>query len=166
MVTKLPTTRTRIRPMRLTDLKQVTAIDHLSFSMPWPEHAYRFELTGNPASLLWVAEADSPGEEKSVRGMIVVWLILDEAHIATIAVHPDFREKGIGKKLLAVALQESIQRGAREVTLEVRASNKVAQDFYLKFGFKVIGRRPRYYRDNNEDAVLMTVIEIGDSYTL
>ncbi len=99
-----------IRPMRSEDLAQVQTIDRLSFSMPWPGSAYEYELYENPLSLLWVAEAHMPEGEDQVVGMIVVWLIVDEAHIATIAVLPEYRGQGIARCLLVTALQEVIRR--------------------------------------------------------
>lgn len=150
-----------LRPMELADLDQVRTIDRQSFRTPWPESSYLYELTQNPSSLLWVAEVVKPGIEREVVGMVVVWLILDEAHIATIAVRYEYRGREIGKRLLAVALKESINRGARQAMLEVRASNTVAQNLYRQFGFEIVGVRPHYYRDNQEDAVLMNVMLQG-----
>lgn len=146
-----------IRPMWQEDLEQVRAIDLLSFSMPWPESAYNYELNENPLSMLWVAEQNNITVPPIILGMIVIWLILDEAHIATIAVHPDHRQKGIARCLLAEALKGAIRRGAHEATLEVRASNIPAQRLYQSFHFQVVGERRRYYRDNNEDALIMTI---------
>src|SRR5690606_23674322 len=101
---------------------------------------------------------------KVIAGVIVLWMILDEAHIATIAVHPDYRRRGIGKQLIATALAEGIRQGAASATLEVRAGNEAAQNLYRLFRFEVVGRRPRYYRDNNEDALIMTVNSLDDRY--
>lgn len=145
-----------IRPMSLEDIARVHAIDLLSFSMPWSERSYRFELTENRNAQVLVAEIVTP-EGREVVGMIVVWVILDEAHIATIAAHPDHRGKKIGRKLLANGLLAAYNRGARLAYLEVRRSNITAQNLYEKFGFYVAGERPRYYKDNNEDALLMTL---------
>lgn len=153
-----------IRPMRDDDIKTVHKIDQLSFSLPWPERAYRYENTKNTTSLLRVAEVDQPGGDHRVVGMVVVWLILDEAHIATIAVHPDFRRQGIAARLLLVALEKSLKRGATQAMLEVRASNQAARNLYHRFGFEVVGRRLRYYRDNQEDAVLMNLEVLDEAY--
>lgn len=155
-----------IRAMRSDDLEQVVAIDRLSFSMPWPIHSYRYELFENPLSLLWVAEVARPGEQPRLVGMVVVWLIMDEAHIATLAVHPDARGQGIAQQMLRVALDEAIRRGMRSATLEVRANNAIAQHLYSRFGFQVVGRRPRYYRDNDEDALIMTASRLEGAYQL
>jgi ribosomal-protein-alanine N-acetyltransferase len=154
------------RPMSLPDVPQVHAIDQLSFSLPWPERSYHFELTQNENSILWVAEAlfDPPDMAPRITGMIVVWLVVDEAHVATLAVHPDFRGQGLSKKLLALGLRSAILRGAIDSTLEVRASNLVAQKLYEQFNYHIVGQRPRYYRDNNEDALLMTVKGLGPAY--
>jgi ribosomal-protein-alanine N-acetyltransferase len=89
--------------------------------------------------------------------MIVVWLLVDEAHVATIATHPDFRRKGIAKRLLAHTLRRLIDQGAHSSFLEVRESNLAAQEMYRKFGYVETGRRRRYYRDNDEDAILMNL---------
>ena len=141
-----------IRKMTLDDVPAVVDLDHKSFSLPWPERSFRFELTDNPASRCWVAELDG-----QVVGMIVVWLLVDEAHVATIATHPDFRRRGIAKRLLAYALQKLIDQGAHSSFLEVRESNLAAQEMYRKFGYIETGRRRRYYKDNDEDAILMNL---------
>jgi ribosomal-protein-alanine N-acetyltransferase len=150
--------------MQLSDLAQVQAIDRRSFSMPWPASAYEYELNENPYSLLWVAEISPEEGEAIVVGIIVVWLILDEAHIASIAVHPDYRAQRIAQQLLISALRGAIQKGSRIATLEVRAQNQIAQRLYKRFMFEVIGRRVRYYRDNNEDALIMTATGLGPAY--
>ncbi len=141
-----------IRKMTIDDIEQIIAIDRISFSLPWPERSFRFDLTDNPASRCWVAEIDG-----KVVGMIVAWLIVDEVHVATIATHPDFRRRGVAKKLLAHTLQHLKEEGAQSSFLEVRASNVAAQEMYRKFGYEESGVRPRYYKDNDEDALLMTL---------
>jgi len=141
-----------IRRMTLEDIPEVHAIDLLSFSLPWPERSFRFELTENPISRGWVAEVDG-----IIAAMLVLWFIVDEAHIATIAVHPDFRRQGIGEQILLHALRGVQDEGARRAFLEVRAGNAAAQAMYKKYGFEITGVRPGYYRDNNEDAMLMNL---------
>jgi len=89
--------------------------------------------------------------------MLVAWFLVDEAHIATVATHPDLRRQGIAKKLLAYALQHMKSEGAASSFLEVRAGNTAAQEMYRKFGYQVAGRRKRYYKDNGEDAILMSL---------
>ena len=134
----------------------VAELDQISFSLPWPERSFRFEVTDNPASRCWVAEADG-----RVVGMIVAWLFVDEVHIATIATHPDFRRQGIAQKLLTHTLRYTSDEGAVSSFLEVRESNLAAQAMYRKFGYENTGLRKRYYKDNGEDAVLMTLMKIN-----
>jgi ribosomal-protein-alanine N-acetyltransferase len=144
-----------IRRMTAADVPTVAQLDQISFSLPWPERSFRFEVTDNPASRCWVAEADG-----RLVGMIVAWLLVDEVHVATLATHPDFRRRGIAQTLLMHVLKSCAQEGALSSFLEVRASNEAAQALYHKFGYEETGRRPRYYKDNDEDAILMTLEEL------
>jgi ribosomal-protein-alanine N-acetyltransferase len=141
-----------IRRMAMDDLPSVVELDTLSFSLPWPARSFRFELTDNPASRSWVAELDG-----RIVGMIVAWLLVDEAHIATIATHPDHRRRGIAEKLLTHALRSMSSEGAVTSFLEVRENNLAAREMYRKFGYEISGRRKRYYKDTDEDAILMTL---------
>jgi ribosomal-protein-alanine N-acetyltransferase len=145
-----------IRRMTLEDLPAVVALDKISFSLPWPERSFRFELTDNPASRCWVAELDG-----RIVGVVVTWLFVDEAHIATIATHPDYRRQGIARRMLIYTLESAMREGAHSSFLEVRESNLAAQEMYRKFGYAEVGRRKRYYRDNNEDAILMNLERIN-----
>lgn len=145
-----------IRKMTVEDIPAVVELDRISFSLPWPERSFRFELTDNPASRCWVAEADG-----RVVAMLVAWLFVDEAHIANIATHPDYRRQGIARKLLTYTLQSAMREGVQSSFLEVRESNLAAQEMYRKFGYVEVGRRKGYYRDNNEDAILMNLERIN-----
>lgn len=148
-----------IRAMTLEDLPAVMDIDRQSFPLPWPERSYRYELLENPASHMLVAAQAAPGGSIPV-GFIGFWHIVDEAHISTLAVHPDYRRTGLGAELLTSALDLATQLGADMATLEVRVGNDAAVNLYHKFGFRIVGRRPRYYRDNDEDALLMTIRDL------
>ena len=141
-----------IRRMTLQDVPAVHEIDVLSFSLPWPERSFRFELTENPVARGWLAEVDD-----RVAAMLVLWFIIDEAHVATIAVHPDYRRQGIGEQILLGALRSVRTEGAERAFLEVRAGNLAAQAMYKKYGFVIAGVRRGYYKDNNEDALLMNL---------
>ena len=145
-----------IREMQLADLDQVVAIDKMSFTLPWPTSAFRYELLENSQSAIWVAEHITENGS-FILGAIVAWFVLDEEHIATLAVHPDYRGNGIGEALLLVALKEGVSRGCCTATLEVRAANEIAQKLYQKYHFEIVGRRLHYYQDNHEDAVIMTL---------
>jgi [ribosomal protein S18]-alanine N-acetyltransferase len=141
-----------IRKMTAEDVPAVAQLDRLSFSLPWPERSFYFEVNSNPASRCFVAELDG-----QIVGAIVGWLLVDEMHIATIATHPDFRRQGIAQALLLHVLKLSAEEGAVSSFLEVRESNLAAQAMYRKFGYESSGRRARYYKDNDEDAILMTL---------
>jgi ribosomal-protein-alanine N-acetyltransferase len=82
------------------------------------------------------------------------WAILDEAHITLLAVHPQYQHRGLGQAMLLALLVAASDRGLERATLEVRASNQPALSLYQKFGFKLAGRRRRYYKDTNEDALI------------
>ena len=145
------------RPMQVSDIERVMEVDRLSFSMPWPKSSFRFELEDNDASKCWVAETSSPDGSLMLIGMAVVWLVVDQAHVATFAVHPSFRGLGIGKKFLSFILYKAHKEGMLSATLEVRETNEIAQSLYRDLGFKVTGRRLRYYHDTMEDALIMTL---------
>ena len=142
--------------MTVEDIPAVVALDQMSFSLPWPERSFRFELTENTASRCWVAEADG-----HIVGMIVNWLLVDEVHVATIATHLEYRRQGIAKKILIHSLQYMSDEGAVSSFLEVRESNTAAREMYHKLGYEDTGRRKAYYKDNNEDAILMTLERIN-----
>lgn len=150
-----------IRRMTLDDIKAVMEIEHSSFSLPWSERSYRFDLVKNPNARLWVAEIADDQKNMILAGMIGVWLIIDEVHIGTIAVHPNYRRQGIGRVLLVHALQDASREGAQVCYLEVRKSNLGAQALYNKLGFKTVNVRRHYYHDNGEDALLMTLDDIN-----
>lgn len=147
-----------IRKMTGADLEAVHALETLCFPTPWPLKSFRYELEQNSAARLWVAvlpaQVDQP---ERIVGMIVVWLLIDLTHIATLAVHPDFRRQKIANRLICTALSATMAEGAESATLEVRAGNSAAQHLYRRFGFQLVGRRPGYYQDNGEDAILMTL---------
>jgi ribosomal-protein-alanine N-acetyltransferase len=164
-----------VRRMQETDLPPVILLDCMSFTLPWPPSAYQHELK-NSASRIWVAEIvleqtlvyhppvplpiadiEKGIGERAVVGVLVQWMVADEAHIATLAVHPQMRGRGIGEKLLQTALRQALDEGVVKVFLEVRAGNLAAQRLYTKYNFQIVGRRPHYYKDNGEDALLMTL---------
>lgn len=135
----------------------VSAIDRASFSLPWPERAFLYEVKENLSSIPLVAEVTGKDGKGEIVGFIVVWLIVDEAHIGTIAVDQKCRRTGIGQALILTALHQAKQKGAQKAYLEVRAGNTVARQLYENLGFQVDGIRARYYQDNHEDAVLMSL---------
>jgi len=152
-----PPVKVLIEPMRLDDLEAVHRIELASFSSPWPPNAYRSELETNRLASYLVARID--GEIVAYGGM---WLMVDEAHITTFAVHPAWRRQRIGERLLLAFLDVAAARQAREATLEVRLSNISARRLYEKYGFRPVGLRPRYYSDDHEDALIMTTLPLND----
>ncbi len=153
--------QTILRPMTLADLDQVVEIDRASFPTPWPQDAFLYEIKRKRNVICWVVETVTSDGEGELVASIVIWLILDEAHIGTLAVKPGYRCQKIGQKLLASSLMEAFRRGARRANLEVRESNQPAKNLYQKFGFEAVGLRRDYYTDNHEDAILMTLVELN-----
>jgi ribosomal-protein-alanine N-acetyltransferase len=146
-----PPLKLTIDAMRVEDLDEVQAIELTSFSPPWPPNAYRSEIETNRLATYLVARA-----EDTIVAYGGMWLMVDEAHITTFAVHPSWRRQRIGERLLLAFLDLAIGRHAREATLEVRLSNLPARRLYEKYGFRPVGLRARYYSDNGEDALIMT----------
>jgi ribosomal-protein-alanine N-acetyltransferase len=146
-----------VEPMRPEDVPAVHEIERLSFRTPWPAYAFEQELRGNRLARYIVARAGD-----RVVAFAGVWLMVDDAHITTFAVHPDWRRQAVGRRLLLNLTEVSVAIGARRMTLEVRVSNVVAQALYRSFGFEIVGRRPRYYTDDGEDALIMTTPELHD----
>jgi [ribosomal protein S18]-alanine N-acetyltransferase len=156
-------------PMTLADLDEVMAIERVAFSAPWSMRAYRYEITENehstmhvvrpaPRSNGWLGQLAyqlSLTKRGPVLGYAGFWLLVDDAHIATIAVHPRWRGRGLGELLLLSLFDRGAEQGARRATLEVRVSNQAALGLYHKYGFEIASRRRHYYADNNEDAYIM-----------
>jgi len=171
----------RVDPMQVSDLRQVMDIEREAFSSPWPVSAYRYELTQNELSTYLVLKLRQPAPTsrggrwggmtpplrrrlvETVLGYGGFWMIVDEAHISTIAVHPKWRGRGLGELMLVALIDAAIQRGALEATLEVRVSNLVAQNLYDKYAFAQVGRRKGYYHDNREDALIMTTPRMDEA---
>jgi ribosomal-protein-alanine N-acetyltransferase len=143
--------------MRSSDVRQVMSIEKASFPAPWPASAYRYELNKNHLSnYLVLRAARDAGAEARVVAYGGFWLIIDEGHISTLAVAPAWRGQGLGEWMLVILIETAMLRGAGELTLEVRATNHVAQALYRKYGFVQVGLRRGYYHDNHEDALIMT----------
>jgi len=107
--------------------------------------------------------AGLPGGREYLAGMAGIWMMVDEAHIVTIAVRRSYRHQGLGEWLLVNIIELSMQLRAKYVTLEVRQSNRTAQALYEKYGFTTAGTRRKYYSDNGEDALIMTTCELSSA---
>lgn len=139
-----------IECMSLVDLEQVVEIEQASFPTPWTRQSFLHELLENERAIYLVYK-----NVDRVWGYIGMWVILDEGHITTLAVHPAFRQQGVGNSLILKLEDAARGRGVRHLTLEVRKSNTAAQDLYKKLGFVSMGVRRQYYLDNFEDAIIM-----------
>jgi len=142
-----------LRPGSPADLLQVEEIENHSFSDPWPRAALLAELHCD--SLRWPLIAEREGR---VEGYLMAWRIIDQLHVLNLAVCPAARRCGTGSKLLQAAINNAGTKGLHKVTLEVREGNTAARMFYGHHGFKDTGRRPGYYKDTGEDAIIMSWI--------
>jgi ribosomal-protein-alanine N-acetyltransferase len=170
-----------LRRMRVEDIEQVVKIDLLSFSLPWSATTFVYEINENDRAHLGVLErVGSPLSLSSTdlappvaasgtgTAMLVayggLWLHRQEAHISTIASHPDFRRQGLGELMLAGLIGRGMALKADHVVLEVRIGNLIAQRLYRKYEFMTVGFYSKYYRDNNEDALLMEARPLDVAY--
>ena len=149
-------------PMQVEDVPVISDLEKVSFSSPWSSDTYRRELTHNQHSFYFVIRPDAAQAETlpPVLSYGGYWLFGDEAHIVTIATHPEWRRQRLGEWMLVELLAAARTEGARHATLEVRVSNLAAIALYTKYGFVEVGLRKRYYRDNNEDARLLSLFNI------
>ncbi|MBP8000342.1 MAG: ribosomal protein S18-alanine N-acetyltransferase [Chloroflexi bacterium] len=150
----------QLRPMQLADIEPVLVIERASFPTAWSASGYEYELTGN-AVAHYVVLTDEQG---AIVGYAGYWLLADELHVSIIAVDPPSRGRGLGELLLLQLLFAAYDHAAVLATLEVRRSNEAAQALYRKYGFDLVGLRPRYYHDTNEDACIMTVSPLDEAY--
>ena len=141
-----------VQEMTLDDIPGVAAIERLSLPGPWGERSFRHELLENPYASLFVVRRRGRAE---LHGFACVWIVDQEMKINSVAVHPGWRERGVGARLLRFILEFATAQGCAEATLEVRPSNGEAMRLYQAAGFSVIGRRRRYYTDTHEDALVM-----------
>ncbi|WP_026734189.1 ribosomal protein S18-alanine N-acetyltransferase [Fischerella sp. PCC 9605] len=134
------------------DLNAVLELDMACFGGFWTLEAYQRELDSPNSVLLGLFAPFSPLE---LLAMGCYWSILEEAHITILAVQPQYQGQGLGQAMLYSLLKTAHDRGLERATLEVRVSNQAAISLYQKFGFKTAGRRRRYYKDNDEDALIL-----------
>jgi ribosomal-protein-alanine N-acetyltransferase len=171
----------RVEPMKPEDVNAIMEIENEAFSAPWSARAYDYELHYNEMAHYYVvrpqiqvpdskATVDEPFWKRwlsrrpsplstwrfSIVGYGGFWMMVDEAHISTIASHSDWRRRGVGELLLLSLIDQATELGAHMVTLEVRVSNESAQALYRKYGMMVTGKRKKYYSDNGEDALIMS----------
>lgn len=137
------------------DLEAIYRLECVCFPTPWTVESMRRELSRRDDVAIYLAAR--LGDE--VVGYAGMWVAAGEAHIATIGVHPQYRRRGIGQRILLRLIREAAARGSERVFLEFRPSNKAARALYAKFGFREIGIRRGYYHDTGEDGI---VAALGD----
>jgi ribosomal-protein-alanine N-acetyltransferase len=133
------------------DLDGVLAVEEESFTNPWTREMYTWELQNRAVCHIFVVRTP----DQRVAGFCAFWLVVDEIHINNVAIRPALRGKGIGTQLMQRVFEEARRLGARRATLEVRASNDGARRLYERLGFYVAGRRPNYYSQPVEDALIL-----------
>ncbi|MCL4869372.1 MAG: ribosomal protein S18-alanine N-acetyltransferase [Anaerolineae bacterium] len=150
----------QLRPMQLADIEPILAIERASFPVAWSVAGYEHELTQNQVAHYKTLVHPEVG----IVGYGGYWLLGDELHVSIIALDPAWRGRGLGELLLLEMLMAAYTHSAQLATLEVRRSNEVAQALYRKYGFAIVGTRPRYYHDTGEDACIMTVEPLDGAY--
>ncbi|NES93766.1 MAG: ribosomal protein S18-alanine N-acetyltransferase [Desertifilum sp. SIO1I2] len=156
-----------LRSLMLENLPAIVELDRLCFGQLWTAEGYQRELLSPNSVLLGLVPVPQPPIDppdlpetlwrlpSQLLGLGCFWAILEEAHITIVAVHPDYRAQGLGQALLFSLLKVARDCALERATLEVRASNQAAVRLYEKFGFAVAGRRRRYYKDPEEDALIL-----------
>lgn len=140
--------RYTIRSLTLDHLPWLLDLDQICYGGHWGEQGYRSELTRDSSLVL------GGFESSNLIGFGILWRVLEEAHIISLAVHPHHRRQGIARSLLQGLLKEADHQGCAWATLEVRESNHPARNLYESAGFQLLGRRQRYYEDTGEDALI------------
>lgn len=141
-----------IRKMTLDDMDQIMLLEETCFSVPWSRESFIAELSKNMLAHYLVIEI-----EDTIVAYGGVWYVMNEGHITNVAVHPDHRKKGLGKKIVSAMIVNAKNSAIEQMTLEVRRSNEAAIALYTNLGFETAGIRPKYYTDNNEDALIMWI---------
>lgn len=146
-----------LNPLTSDLLPAVQELDRICLGGLWTLDGYQRELD-SPNSDLLVLQHDSQQHgthQPQLLGMACQWAIADEAHITLLAVHPQYRQHGLGQALLHATMAIAARRKLAWATLEVRVSNQAAISLYRKFDFQIVGRRRRYYQDTDEDALIL-----------
>jgi len=176
-----------IREMTANDLREVHRIERAAYEDAWPARAFHEELRNGFAQYLVAVERDDPdvpghaaerdrgwwaalgrlfssGTHERLVGFAGAWFMVDQLHIVTIAVDPPAQGRGIGHRLLLACCDLAFEAELGSIVLEVRESNARAQQLYEHFGFRTIGKQVGYYKDNNEDALVMETPRLDAAY--
>lgn len=144
-----------VTPMRRRHVRSVLRIEEQVYPRPWTSSLFLSELALRSTRAYFVARVG-----REIVGYAGVMISFEDSHVTTIAVDPGWQRRGIATRLMVALARESLLRGAQHMTLEVRVSNKGAQDLYRRFGFAPVGVRKNYYPETNEDALVMWVHDI------
>ena len=139
----------RIEEMKAEHVAQIAQLEKICFPDSWSERSIASELS-NPLSY-WIVAL----EGDVVAGYVGSQSVLGESDMMNVAVHPDYRRRGIAERLVTELISALKDRGNYQLTLEVRVSNFCAQKLYEKLGFSLVGKRPRYYQNPKEDALIL-----------
>lgn len=148
----------QIVPMRRRHLRAVVKIEAKVYPRPWSHSLFVSELALRSTRAYFVAKVG-----RDIVGYAGLMMSMTDGHVTTIAVDPAWHRHGIGTRLLLALAREGIEREATALTLEVRLSNKGAQDMYKRFGFTAVGVRKGYYGDTGEDALVMWAYHVADA---
>jgi [ribosomal protein S18]-alanine N-acetyltransferase len=148
-----------VRCMKMEDIKRATDIDREAFPTMIMPTNFESEFRNSLAHYVVACDEEKAGDDNII-AIAGIWVLVSEAHIVNIAVQPGYRCRGIGELLIISLIQLALDNNCNMMTLEVRVSNGIAQNLYLKYGFTIKGIRRRYYTDNREDAIIMTADNI------
>lgn len=143
-----------IVPMDAADLEAVLEIERHAYRTPWPAQLFLEDLAREWAHIDLARLREDPARAVAYCNY---WVVHDEVHLLNLATHPDFRRRGVAARLMRHLLEVARTRDCRYITLEVRRSNTPAQALYRAHGFEAVGVRRRYYADDGEDAIVMTL---------
>jgi [ribosomal protein S18]-alanine N-acetyltransferase len=144
-------------PMGLSDLDGVMAVELRSFTQPWSREAFEEQVLSPFTVYITAKDGDR------VVGYAGMYVVLDETHVTNIAVHPDYRGHGLGRRMMEELIRIAVARGASRMDLEVRTTNRVAQQLYLSLGFRQVGIRPAYYQLPPDDALVLRLEPLPES---
>ena len=146
----------QVMPMKGMDIDEVLELEKMCFPVPWSRNAFLIEIEQNQCARYFIVRKNN-----QLIGYGGMWLILDEAHITNIAVHPEHRRRGVGRLLMETLIEEAVRLNMQRMTLEVRVSNRAAISLYKSLGFEEGGIRKGYYSNDREDALIMWNFHIG-----
>jgi len=145
----------KIVKAKAIDIKKIIEIENLSYKDPWPREVFMIDYVFNRSAHYFVARIGN-----KICAFIGLWIEMDRFHIINIAVHPDYRKRGIGTSLINFVINNAEKKRIKEVYLEVRKSNEIAQNLYKKLNFKVVEDLQKYYQDGEDGYRMAKTIDV------